>query len=252
MTDVLVRAEQVSKRFQLHRNFTRSIKERALGVFDARRRMTTTDHWAVRDVTVTVSRGEAVGLVGANGSGKSTLLKLVAGILRPTGGRMLVRQDLRIGTMIELGAGFHPELSGRENVYLNASVYGLQRDEVVAIYDAVVDYAELAAFMHEPVKNLSSGMAMRLAFAVAVHIDADVLLLDEVFAVGDAAFRAKCRATLARLAAAGQSIVLVSHDAQAVASLCQRVCVLRAGRLVFDGPVTEGLAAYASQAAATP
>ena len=169
------------------------------------------DFWALRDVSLTVGRGEAVGLVGRNGSGKSTLLKLIAGIHRPTSGRVLVRRGAKIGTMIELGVGFHPELSGRENVYLNASVYGLSRADVDRIYDAVVDYSEIAQFIDEPIKNYSSGMVMRLAFAVAAHLDPEVLLLDEIFAVGDEAFQAKCRQTMRQFIDKGRTVVFVSR-----------------------------------------
>ena len=164
-------------------------------------------------MSLTVGRGEAVGLVGRNGSGKSTLLKLIAGIHRPTSGRVLVRRGAKIGTMIELGVGFHPELSGRENVYLNASVYGLSRADVDRIYDAVVDYSEIEQFIDEPIKNYSSGMVMRLAFAVAAHLDPDVLLLDEIFAVGDEAFQAKCRETMKQFIDEGRTVVFVSHSA---------------------------------------
>jgi ABC-2 type transport system ATP-binding protein len=244
MSDTVIRAEQVSKRFFIHRNYSPTIKERALGLFYERHRMATTDFWALQDVTLEVRRGESVGLVGRNGSGKSTLLRLMAGIHRPTAGRMLVRVGTRIGTMIELGVGFHAELSGRDNIYLNASIYGLTRAEVDRIYDAVVEYSELATFIHEPIKNYSSGMVVRLAFAVAAHLDADVLLLDEIFAVGDIAFQAKCRATIRRFIDEGRTILFVSHSAAAVAEVCSRVCVLNAGRLVFDGPAAEGLGVY--------
>ena len=240
----VIRAEQVSKRFHIHRNYAPTIKERTLALFNRRRREITSEFWALRDVTLEVSRGEAVGLVGRNGSGKSTLLRLVAGIHRPTTGRMLVQAASRIGTMIELGVGFHAELSGRENIYLNASVYGLTRPEVDRIYEQVVDYSELARFIDEPIKNYSSGMVVRLAFAVAAHLDADVLLLDEIFAVGDAAFQAKCRHTMQDFVDQGRTILFVSHSAKAVAEVCSRVCVLDRGALVFDGPVNEGLAVY--------
>ena len=210
------------------------------------------DFWALRDVSLTVGRGEAVGLVGRNGSGKSTLLKLIAGIHRPTSGRVLVRRGAKIGTMIELGVGFHPELSGRENVYLNASVYGLSRAEVDRIYDAVVDYSEIAQFIDEPIKNYSSGMVMRLAFAVAAHLDPEVLLLDEIFAVGDEAFQAKCRKTMMQFIDKGRTVVFVSHSAESVRQICSRVCVLSEGRKVFDGTSSEGLALYHEMASAAP
>jgi ABC-2 type transport system ATP-binding protein len=252
MAETLILAEQVSKRFQLHHNYAPSIKAKVIGMVHRSQRMTSEDFWALRDVDLRVLRGESLGLVGRNGSGKSTLLKLIAGIYRPTAGRLLVRRDARIGTMIELGVGFNAELSGRDNVYLNASVYGLTRQDVDAIYDAVVDYAELAQFIDEPIKNYSSGMVVRLAFAVAAHLDPEVLLLDEIFAVGDAPFQEKCRKTMMRLLDQGRTILFVSHSETSVAEVCRRVCVLDHGRKVFDGPTAEGLAVYADLSGAVP
>jgi ABC-2 type transport system ATP-binding protein len=250
MSELLIVAERVSKRFGIHHNYSPSIKERFLGLFHGRNRSTVQEFWALRDVDLLVSRGESVALVGRNGSGKSTLLKLIAGIYRPSSGRLLVRREARIGTMIELGVGFHPELSGRDNVYLNASVYGLTRQEVDRIYDEVVAYAELAEFIDEPIKNYSSGMVVRLAFAVAAHLDPEVLLLDEIFAVGDAAFQEKCRQTMRGFLERGRTILFVSHSAASVAAMCERVCVLDHGRKLFDGPTGEGLALYEELAAA--
>ena len=242
--EALIVAEQVSKRFDIHHNRALALKTRLLGMVYQRYRPRIEDFWALRDVSLTVGRGEAVGLVGRNGSGKSTLLKLIAGIHRPTSGRVLVRRGATIGTMIELGVGFHPELTGRENVYLNASVYGLGRADVDRIYDAVVDYSEIEQFIDEPIKNYSSGMVVRLAFAVAVHLDPEVLLLDEIFAVGDESFQAKCRGTMKRFIDEGRTVVFVSHSAATVAQICSRVCVLSGGRKVFDGATDEGLAFY--------
>jgi ABC-2 type transport system ATP-binding protein len=242
--ETVIVAEQVSKRFDIHHNRAYALKTRLLGMVYKRYRPRIEDFWALRDVSLTIGRGEAVGLVGRNGSGKSTLLKLIAGIHRPTSGRVLVRRGATISTMIELGVGFHPELSGRENVYLNASVYGLSRADVDRIYDAVVDYSEIAQFIDEPIKNYSSGMVMRLAFAVAAHLDPEVLLLDEIFAVGDEMFQAKCRETMNRFIDQGRTVVFVSHSAATVAQICNRVCVLKDGRKVFDGPTMDGLAAY--------
>lgn len=240
----LIVAEQLSKRFRIHHNRAYSLKARILSTVMPRFRPVLHDFWAVENVDLRINRGESVGLVGRNGSGKSTLLKLMAGIYRPTGGRVLVRRGVTIGTMIELGVGFNPELSGRENVFLNASIYGLTRRQVEDIYDAVVDYSEISQFIDEPIKNYSSGMMMRLAFSVAAHLDPQVLLLDEIFAVGDAAFQAKCRRTMQTLVAQGRTIVFVSHTAQSVRAMCTRVCVLKSGQKVFDGDVDEGLALY--------
>lgn len=237
-------AEQVSKRFDLHVNRTHSIKERFLGAFYDRHRTETRDFWALKDVNLAINQGEAVALVGRNGSGKSTLLKLIAGVFRPTSGRMLVQRHARIGSLIQLGVGFNPELTGRENVYMNASIYGMSRPQVDAIYDAVVDYAEIGPFLDEPIKNYSSGMVVRLAFAVAAHLDPDILLLDEIFAVGDADFQQKCHATMQGFLARGKTLVFVSHATGAVRQMCQRVCVLSHGALIYDGGVDEGLATY--------
>jgi ABC-type polysaccharide/polyol phosphate transport system ATPase subunit len=237
-------AEGVSKRFYLHRNRTHSLKERFLGLFHDRHRSKLTEFWALRHVSLTISAGESVGLVGRNGSGKSTLLKLIAGIHTPTEGRLLARRGARIGSMIELGVGFHPELTGRDNVYLNASVYGLTRVHVDRLYSSIVDYAGIGPFLDEPIKNYSSGMVVRLAFAVAAHLDPDVLLLDEIIAVGDADFQQRCLQTMREFVAEGRTMVFVSHSPMAVRQMCSRVCVLDQGRLLFDGNVDEGLARY--------
>ncbi len=237
-------AERISKLFQIRHNRAYSLKARMLSSVVPRFRPRVEDFWALRDVDLRIDRGESVGLVGRNGSGKSTLLKVIAGIYRPTSGRVLVQRDVTIGTMIELGVGFHPELSGRENVFLNASIYGLTRADVERIYDAVVDYSEIGHFIDEPIKNYSSGMMMRLAFAVAAHLDPQVLLLDEIFAVGDEAFQEKSRKTMRRFVDEGRTVVFVSHSAQSVSDICTRVCVLSEGRKVFDGDVAEGLDLY--------
>ena len=167
-----------------------------LGLFDGSRRQRVEEFWALRSVSLKVHDGEALGLVGRNGSGKSTFLKVIAGIHQPTSGDLLVARGTRIGSMIELGTGFHPELTGQENVLLNTSIHGLSRDEARDVYDGVVAYSGLRHFMDVPLKNYSSGMTMRLGFAIAATMDPDVLLLDEIFAVGDADFQRQCMATL--------------------------------------------------------
>jgi ABC-type polysaccharide/polyol phosphate transport system ATPase subunit/SAM-dependent methyltransferase len=240
----VIEAHQVSKQFFLRRNRVGSLKEQVLAVFDARRREVFEPFWALRDITMTVRRGESLGLIGRNGSGKSTLLKLIAGIHRPTGGRLLVRRGARIGSMIELGVGFHGELSGTENVYLNASVHGLTRPEIDALYPRIVEYSGLGGFMDLPLKNFSSGMHMRLGFAISAHLDPDILLVDEVFAVGDADFQQRCMQTMRAFAEEGRTIVFVSHAAPAVKAICHRVCLLHDGRLLFDGDVDRGLREY--------
>lgn len=240
----VVEARGVSKQFLLRHNRYGSLKERFLGALHPLRRERVEDFFALRDLTLSIESGEAVGLVGRNGSGKSTFLRLVAGIIRPTAGSLAVLRRARIGTMIELGVGFHGELTGRENVFLNAAVHGLSRRDIERIYDKVVDYSELHTFMDVPMKNYSSGMVMRLGFSVAANLDPDLLLLDEVFAVGDEAFQRKCMQTMQAFRAAGKTILFVSHSAAAVRAVCDRVCVLDGGRLVYDGSVSRGLEQY--------
>ena len=196
--------------------------------------------WALRDVTLEVSEGETVGLLGANGSGKSTLLGLVAGILPPTSGQVRVRG--RIGSLLELGAGFNGELSGRDNVFLNASLLGLPRREILRRFDEIVAFAELEPFIDTQVKHYSSGMYVRLGFAVAVHADPDVLLVDEVLAVGDDAYQRKCLAKVAELQARGRTILFVTHALDVVPRICRRAVVLDHGRLVHDGDPAAGAA----------
>jgi ABC-type polysaccharide/polyol phosphate transport system ATPase subunit len=233
-----IRADAVSRRFRVHAQEARTLKE----LFVLRGRTRPTDVWALRDITVGVDPGEAVGLIGRNGSGKSTLLRLVAGIIRPTAGTVSVGG--RIGSLLELGAGFHPDFSGRENVFLNGSMYGLRRAQIRERFDEIVAFAELEDSIDRPVRTYSSGMYMRLGFSIAAHLDADVLLLDEVFAVGDEAFQRKCFGKIFEFKQRGGTIVFVSHDATQVERLCERAVLLREGRLEFDGPTHDALMLY--------
>ena len=220
----------VSKRFRLFREKPTSLKARLLTS-----RSRAEDFWALRDVSVDVRQGSSLGLIGHNGSGKTTLLKIVAGILRPTSG--LVRQRGRLAALLELGAGFHPELTGKENVYLNASFLGLSRKETDAAYDAIVDFAEIEEFMENQVKFYSSGMLVRLGFAVAVHVDPEILLIDEVLAVGDEAFQAKCLDRIRRFQRDGRTIVLVTHALDVVRDICDRAVMLHHGKVhAFGAP----------------
>jgi ABC-type polysaccharide/polyol phosphate transport system ATPase subunit len=197
---------------------------------------------ALDGVSFEVARGEAFGIVGGNGSGKSTLLKIVAGILRPTAGRVAV--DGRVAALIELGAGFHPEISGRENVYINGSILGLSRREIDRRFDSIVEFAGLGGFIDEPVKTYSSGMYVRLGFAVAVHTDPDVLLVDEVLSVGDEAFSHRCLRRIEELLADGRTILFVSHDLDLIAGLCDRALWLDGGRQRLLGEPRRVIDAY--------
>lgn len=248
----ILEARDLSKRFVLKHNPSGELKVRALDLLAGRRRHLAEEFWALRGVSLSIRAGESVGLVGRNGSGKSTFLKLVAGIHRPTSGQLLLKRNVLIGSMIELGTGFHPELTGEENVLLNASIHGLSRADALAIYDAIVVYSGLQHFMDVPIKNYSSGMHMRLGFAIAANLKPDVLLIDEIFAVGDEEFQKQCMSTLQSFITSGRTILFVSHSAAAIQAICGRVCVLDAGQLRYDGTVDGGLAEYRRLNAQTP
>jgi lipopolysaccharide transport system ATP-binding protein len=192
----------------------------------------TADLWALSDVSVDINEGEVVGIMGRNGAGKSVLLKILARVTRPTTGSATVIG--RLAPLLEVGTGFHPELSGRENIYLNGAILGMRRSEVQQRVDEIVDFSEAQEFLDEPIKHYSSGMRMRLAFAVAVHLDRDVFLLDEVLAVGDADFQEKCLNQIARLAHEGRTILFVSHGTGVVERLCTRAILLERGRVIAD------------------
>jgi ABC-type polysaccharide/polyol phosphate transport system ATPase subunit len=230
--------DRASRRFLVRSQPVRTLKEALL----SRNGSNATEVWALNDVSLRIEPGEAVGLIGRNGSGKTTLLRLVAGIVKPTSGR--VEAGGRVASLLELGAGFHPDFTGRDNVYLNGSIYGLKRAQIRALMDEIVAFAELERFIDIPVRTYSSGMYMRLGFAVAAHIDADVLLLDEVFAVGDEEFQRKCFAKIFEFKQRGGTIVYVSHDAASVERLCERAVLLRDGRVEIDGSTQEALARY--------
>jgi len=230
--------DRVSRTFRVYPKAQRTLKD----VFVSRGRLGVRDVQALRDVSMTVEPGGAVGLVGRNGSGKTTLLRLISGIIKPSSGK--AEAGGRVASLLELGAGFHQDFTGRENVYLNASIHGLSRARVREVMDEIVSFAELEKFIDLPVRTYSSGMFMRLGFSVAAHIQSDVLLLDEVFAVGDEQFQRKCFGKIAEFKQRGGTIVFVSHDAQAVERLCDRAVLLRQGEVAFDGPTTEAIAEY--------
>jgi lipopolysaccharide transport system ATP-binding protein len=240
--DVAVAIRGVSKRFRLHRGRKVStVKDLFLrggrsGLFTGQ------ELWALRDVSLELIRGRMVGIIGSNGSGKSTLLKLIGGILKPTAGTIAVAG--RVSALIELGAGFHPEFSGRENVYVNGALLGLTRAEIRERFDDIVAFAGLDSFIDNPVKTYSSGMYMRLGFAIAVTVDPDILLIDEILAVGDEAFQHKCVGKIQEFKAHGKTLLLVTHDLGNVERLCDEAVWLHGGRLMCHGSTREVIDRY--------
>jgi ABC-2 type transport system ATP-binding protein len=220
----------VSKRFRLAHGQYNTVKERLI---HGGRRKATEDFWALSDISLTVKEGETVGILGRNGSGKSTLLKCICGVLQPTSGEVAVRGKL--AALLELGAGFQQDLTGRENIYLNGSLLGMSKREVDKAFDAIVDFSELEEFIDGPVKFYSSGMAVRLGFAVAVNVDPDILVIDEVLAVGDERFQRKCVDRVKQFQKEGRTILLVTHAADTVRSICNRGVVLSHGHMVAEG-----------------
>ena len=227
--------DEVHKDFKLRH--THSIKETALAA--VRRKPLTTDFHALDGVSFAIGEGEAVALLGFNGSGKSTMLKLISGVLTPDQGKVLTRG--RVAGLIEVGAGFHPDLSGRENIYLNAAILGMNRAETDARYEEIVAFSEIEQFIDNEVKHYSSGMFLRLAFSVAIHTEVDILLIDEILSVGDEPFQKKCLARIRELHARGKTLVVVSHDLDMVSNLCDRGILLRGGNVIFDGDSEEAV-----------
>jgi len=244
---IAIRFENVSKWFALHQQRSRSLQETLIRLAPWRRqpRNPAEEFWALRDVSFEIADGETVGLIGPNGVGKSTVLKLISRILEPTSG--CIEVNGRVGALLELGAGFHPDLTGRENVYLNASMMGLNRQGVGRRFDEIVAFSELEPFIDVPVKHYSSGMYVRLGFAVAVHTDPEILLVDEVLAVGDAAFQRKCENKIAEFKREGRAIVFVSHAVDLVQSLCQHVIWFENGNVRAIGETDAVIAAYLRQ-----
>ena len=245
MGTTVVDVSGLGKRFVIRKE--KSLKERIVNV--GRSNKHKDDFWALRGIDLDISAGSTVGLVGANGSGKSTLLKCIGGILQPTEGEVSLRG--RLAALLELGAGFHPDLTGRENVYLNASILGLSRAQTDKYFDAIVDFSGIERFIDTQVKFYSSGMYVRLAFAVAVHVDPDVLLVDEVLAVGDEPFQRKCMDRIRSFQHEGRTIVFVSHSLDQVAELCDRAVVLEDGRVIADGRPVDSLRVLRAEFEAT-
>ena len=236
--NVAVEIDDVSKRFRLYHEKYTSLKERIIHLG----RIPYEEFWALRDIQFDIKEGETLGLLGHNGSGKSTLLKCIAGILQPTSGE--IRTVGRMAALLELGAGFHPDLSGRENIYLNASILGMSKRDIAKRFDEIVGFAELEKFIDNQVKYYSSGMYVRLGFAVAVNMEPDILLVDEVLAVGDELFQRKCLDRVRRFQKEGRTIVFVTHGADLVRQICDRAAVLDEGHLVAFGAPGEAVRSF--------
>jgi lipopolysaccharide transport system ATP-binding protein len=252
----MIRVEHLSKQYQIgarqaaYETLRESLSATLRAPLDAvrRRRRAGESVWALKDVSFEIGRGEAVAIIGKNGAGKSTLLKILSRITEPTGGRIELYG--RVGSLLEVGTGFHPELSGRENIYLNGAILGMSREEIARKFDEIVSFAEVERFINTPVKRYSSGMYMRLAFAIAANLEPEILLIDEVLAVGDAAFQKKCLGKMNEVASEGRTVLFVSHNMTAVNQLCPRAIMIADGEVARDGRTPEVVAAYLQGSAA--
>ncbi|PYS98669.1 MAG: ABC transporter ATP-binding protein [Acidobacteria bacterium] len=237
----VIKAENLSKQYLLGSRQPNSVREVLTGVF-ARRSEPRHTLWALRDVSFSVSDGETLGLIGHNGAGKSTLLKILSRITKPTSGRASISG--RVGSLLEVGTGFHNELTGRENIYMNGAILGMKHAEIKKSFDEIVAFSEIEEFLDTPVKHYSSGMYMRLAFSVAAHLDPEVLIVDEVLAVGDINFQKKCLRKMREVGESGRTVIFVSHDMASITRLCKRAIVLNHGSIVSDGPVEDVVSEY--------
>lgn len=231
--NIAISVKDVSKEFTLHHTPYRTLKQRIVGIWSTRSRMTSERLEVLKNISFNLEKGESLALLGHNGSGKSTLMQLLAGVMSPTSGSVYVNG--RIAPLIELGVGFHPELTGQENIYLNASLYGLSNKETRAIYSEIVEFSGLGKFIDTPVKHYSSGMYMRLGFSVAVHVRPSILLADEILAVGDAEFQQKCFDRIRLMQNEGMSLILVTHNDHQAKQFCRRYMKLDHGKIVDEG-----------------
>jgi ABC-2 type transport system ATP-binding protein/lipopolysaccharide transport system ATP-binding protein len=237
-----IEVHDVSKRYQLGGHYYVTLRETLAALARRRGASSKRDFWALRDVSFTVDEGEVVGLIGRNGAGKSTLLKVLARITVPTRGAARMRG--RVGALLEVGTGFHPELNGRENIFLNGAILGLKRAEIRRRFDDIVEFAGVQEMLETPVKRYSSGQYLRLAFSVAAHVEPDIVVVDEVLAVGDAEFQRRCLGKMSQFAQEGRTVLFVSHDLGAVARICERAIWLEDGRIEHDGPTGSSIDLY--------
>lgn len=257
MPDFAIRCENLSKQYRIgspdsYRTLRDAISNTALAPF-RRSKNSLNGHshiWALQDVSCEIKRGDVVGIIGLNGAGKSTLLKILSRITGPTRGRADIYG--RVGSLLEVGTGFHPELTGRENIYLNGAILGMRKTEIDRKFDEIVSFAEVEKFLDTPVKRYSSGMYVRLAFGVAAHLETEVLLVDEVLAVGDAQFQKKCFEKMRDIGVEGRTILFVSHNMSAVRSICRQALIIEKGRVVAQGEIDATVDRYLSQISATP
>ena len=267
MPDTVIQVENLSKKYVLahqsrgaggsfkYKRFSDALIQTATAPFRALRRdgkasPSSEIFWALHDVSFEVKRGEVIGIIGRNGAGKSTLLKVLSRITEPTAGRVVING--RVASLLEVGTGFHPELTGRENIYLNGAILGMKRAEITRKFDEIVAFAEVDKFLDTPVKHFSSGMYVRLAFAVAAHLDPEILIVDEVLAVGDISFQKKCLGKMENVAGKeGRTVIFVSHDLAAVRQLCRHAIVLERGRVSFQGPTPSAIHHYLESAGVT-
>jgi lipopolysaccharide transport system ATP-binding protein len=257
MPDLAIRCENLSKQYRIgspdsYKTLRDAISSAALAAFRRSKNNSRNGHghiWALQDVSCEIKRGEVVGIIGLNGAGKSTLLKILSRITAPTRGRADVYG--RVGSLLEVGTGFHPELTGRENIYLNGAILGMRKAEIDRKFDEIVSFAEVEKFLDTPVKRYSSGMYVRLAFGVAAHLETEVLLVDEVLAVGDAQFQKKCFEKMRDIGVQGRTILFVSHNMSAVRSICKQALILEKGRVVAQGDIDETVDRYLSQNSST-
>lgn len=244
MSEVAIRVENLFKRYQIGAKKSSSFRETLSNAFRRKTEVEAeaTEFWALKDVSFEIKRGEAVGIIGKNGAGKSTLLKVLSRITEPTKGRIEING--RVASLLEVGTGFHPELTGRENIFMNGTILGMTRREIRSKLDEIIDFSGVEKFIDTPVKRYSSGMYVRLAFAVAAHLEPEILIIDEVLAVGDASFQRKCLGKMEEVAGQGRTVIFISHNLSQVQTLCTQGLLLNQGKLAFSGSINSTIAHY--------